>query len=132
MEDFEEKLNHILASPEAMGQIMALANSLSAGAGPQEAPDPPSEAGESFQPAPSQEENPLALLQGMDPGMIQKAMNLFRTYNGGNNEKTALLMAIRPFVREDRRGRLDKAIQIARYSRVIRAAMQEFRGGADV
>ena len=28
MDDFEEKLNSILSSPEAMGQIMALADSL--------------------------------------------------------------------------------------------------------
>ena len=28
MDDFEEKLNSILASPETMGQIMALADSI--------------------------------------------------------------------------------------------------------
>ena len=34
MSDFEEKLNSILSNPEAMGQIMNLAQSLNPGGGP--------------------------------------------------------------------------------------------------
>lgn len=128
MDDFEEKLNSILSSPEAMGQIMSLASSLSGGSGGETAEQPPA-----VQPLPQQEaENPFELLQGLDPSMLQRAMRLFRTYNNGNNEKAALLQALRPFLREERREKLDKAIQYARFSRVIRAALEEFRGGQNV
>lgn len=130
MEDFEEKLNSILSSPEAMGQIMALANSLSGEGEQQEenAPQPPSSA----PPVVEREENPFALLQSMDPAMLRKAMTLFRAYQSGGSEKTALLEAMRPFLREEKREKLDKAIQISRFSRLIRVAMEEFRGGAHV
>lgn len=128
MDDFEEKLNSILSSPETMGQIMALASSLSAGNGGETAEQP-----QTVQPPPQQEaENPFAMLQGLDPSMLQRVMRLFRTYNNGNNEKAALLQALRPFLREEKRNTLDKAIQYARYSRVIRAALEEFRGGQNV
>lgn len=132
MDDFEEKLNTILSSPETMGQIMALANSLSGqpGQSPPE-PAPPSE-GENASPAPpSGGENPLGLLQSIDPAMIQKIMNLYGEYMRGGDEKVALLQAMRPFLREERQSRLDKAIQIARISRVIQAALKQFRGGND-
>jgi hypothetical protein len=132
VDDFEEKLNTILSSPETMGQIMALANSLSGqpGQSPTE-PAPPSE-GENASPAPpSGGENPLGLLQSIDPAMIQKIMNLYGEYMRGGDEKVALLQAMRPFLREERQSRLDKAIQIARISRVIQAALKQFRGGND-
>ncbi|MCQ2442959.1 MAG: hypothetical protein MJ077_07610 [Oscillospiraceae bacterium] len=131
MEDFEEKLNSILSSPEAMGQIMALANSLSgegmSSGSTEETEDtaPPPE-------PPQTEEAPFSLFGGMDPALLQKAMTLFRTYNNGNNEKTALLRAMRPFVREERRAKLDKIIQVSRFSGILLAALEEFRGGSHV
>lgn len=124
MEDFEEKLNSILSSPEAMGQIMALASSLS-GENPQETTE------EVQKPPAEEKESPFPALGGIDPSMMQKAMTLLQAYNG-SNEKAALLQAMRPFLREERRGKLDKAIQMARFSGVIRAALEEFRGGSHV
>lgn len=122
MDDFEEKLNSILASPEAMGQIMALADSISGKAS--------SSAGEAAQ-APeeishSNPGNPLSLLSELDPKLLQKASSLLGEYTRGGDEKTALLNAMRPFLSEERKPRLDKAMQIARIARVIRAALREF------
>lgn len=133
MDDFEEKLNSILSSPEAMEQIMSLASSIAGkpegeGAAPSEAaaaPQPDSS------PAP-EGENPLNLLQNLDPVMVQRLMGLYREYTRGGDEKTALLQAMRPFLREERQQRLDKAVRIARFSRVIRAALEQFRGEHDV
>ncbi|MCD8354067.1 MAG: hypothetical protein LUC47_07140 [Clostridiales bacterium] len=64
--------------------------------------------------------------------MVQRLMALYREYNKGGDEKTALLQAMRPFLREERQERLDKAVRIARFSRVIRAALEQFRGERDV
>ena len=44
-----------------------------------------------------------------------------------DDEKAALLRALQPFLRPERWAKVEKAIQITRLSRVIRAAMQLFR-----
>lgn len=129
VDDFEEKLNSILSSPEAMSQIMSLASSLSGDSGASEG----AEEGQAGMVTPDDGgENPFALLQSIDPNLLQRAMGLFRTYNGGNNEKVALLQALRPFMREGSRDRLEKAIQVARFSPILRGLLKEFRGGHDV
>ncbi|MCD7829605.1 MAG: hypothetical protein LUG58_04125 [Clostridiales bacterium] len=131
MDDFEEKLNSILSSPEAMGQIMSLASAI-AGM-PEGEGDAPAEASAQPDSAPSAEgESPLNLLQTLDPAMVQRLMALYREYTKGGDEKTALLQAMRPFLREERQQRLDKAVRIARFSRVIRSALEQFRGERDV
>lgn len=126
MEDFEEKLNSILSSPETMGQIMALAGSLSGSSEEGQESD-----GESSAPtsAPSPPTKGLGdLLQGMDPGMVHKLMALWGEYTRGEDERTRLLQALRPFLREERQTKLDRAVQIARISRVIRSAIDQFKG----
>lgn len=133
MEDFEEKLNTILSSPETMGQIMALANSISGkpegGTPAQEGPVQPREA--SAQPpqegAAQQAGDMLSLLQGLDPSMLTKLAALYREYARGEDEKAALLTAMRPFLRPERQEKVEKALQITRISRVIQAAFGLFR-----
>lgn len=143
MDDFEEKLNSILSSPETMGQIMALADSLTSQATPTsgEASPPP----DSQPPVPSGGagtglpdlsglasalsggSNPLAMLQNLDPAMLRTIGTLFQEYNRSDDEKATLLRALQPFLRPERWTKVEKAIQITRLSRVIRAAMQLFR-----
>ena len=122
MAEFEQTLNAILGNQEAMGQIMALARSLS---------------GEESQPEPQQEpqmtEAPCAaggegipdlsaLMGSLDPNMLQMGMRMVQQLQGKDDRNTALLMALRPFVREERRDKLDRALQIARMTRMIRTA----------
>ncbi len=133
MEDFEEKLNAILSSPETMGQIMALANSISGkpegAASVQESPAQPQEA--SAQPpqggAAQQTGDMRSLLQGLDPAMLTRLATLYREYTRGEDEKAALLTAMRPFLRPERQEKVEKALQITRISRVIQAAFGLFR-----
>ena len=54
-------------------------------------------------------------------------MGLLSEYNSTDERKVALLAALRPFVKEERYAKVDKAVQIARLSRVIRAAFQLFK-----
>ena len=164
MADLEEKLNAILGNPEAMGQIMSIARTLSdqkdtSGSdtqnsgqdSPQEAPSPDAEAdGKSGGQAPnsdavaallsgltggqhradSQEnsrDNPLSALDSLDPKLIQIALRLFSAYSAEDDRRTALLNALKPFLKEERQAKLEKAIQIAKLSRVIRVAFQVFK-----
>ena len=132
MDEFEEKLNSILSSPETMGQIMALANSLS-GQPQSNQEDTESEQGAQAPQAPQAKAPDLSgLFQGMDPAMLQKLMTLWGEFNRGGDEKTRLLQAMRPFLREERQAKLDKAMQIARLSRVIRSAIEQIGGEGHV
>lgn len=135
---FEEKLNAILGDKNAMGQIMALAQSLS-GAG-QESVE---EAAEQTQYVPvevtERAEEPgvdlSSLFHSIDPAMLQLGMRLLQEYNRSDDEAAALLTALRPFVKPSRYAKLDRATQAARLSRVVRVLLhtwKESRGVNDV
>lgn len=74
-----------------------------------------------------------SLLGDLDPRLIQTGMRLLTEYNRTDDRKTALLLALRPFVKEERYAKVDRAVQIAKLSRIIRIALQVFResGGGD-
>lgn len=124
MADFEEQLNAILGDQAAMSQIMALAQSLQKG--PEGQPPP---AGEAPPPAPS--ENPMAALEKIDPRILSLGMKVWQEYQRGDDRNTALLAALRPFVREERWAKLDRAMQLARMARVIRMALGAFGKGEE-
>lgn len=125
MSGFEDKLNAILNNQEAMGQIMALAQSLGKQE-QQETPEPredgyvPVDQQEVALPAVGQLPDLGAIMGGLDPGMMQMGMRLLQEYNRDDDRNAALLSALRPFVKAERFAKMDRAIQIARLSRVIR------------
>ena len=132
MGELEEKLSEILGNQAAMGQIMALAKSLgqsSSSASDEEreaAGWEPTEREEKGPPPASQAgEDPLEALSHLDPRWLQMGMRLWREYQGEDPRAAALLQALRPFLREQRRSRLDRAVQLARLSHVIRVALRE-------
>ena len=130
MSGLEEKLNAILGNREAMGQIMAIAKSL----GEEERPENPEEDG--FVSA--QPEDPVDLggvFGGVDPKLMEMGMRMLGEYNRTDDRKAALLTALRPFVKEKRYATVDRAIRIARLSRVVRVlfdVMKEKGGDAVV
>lgn len=126
MSSLEDKLNAILGNQEAMGQIMALAQSLG---GQEEQQNARTEQEEGWEPVETwEEERKLqtqpsdfgALLGNIDPKMMQLGMRLLQEYNRTDDRNAALLAALRPFLKEARFAKVDRAIQIARLSRVIR------------
>lgn len=139
MGEMEEKLNAILGDPSAMGQIMALAQSLGGknggGAAPIQAapqPDPydtPPPPPSPPQPVAPEDGSPLGLLGDIDPRMIQMGMQLLQEYQGEDDRTMALLSALRPFVKEERFAKLDRAMQVSRLSRVIRVLFKNLGKG---
>lgn len=141
MADLQEQLQAILGNPEAMGQITAIARALTGGpSAPEEPPrqepdaqdvefvpveDPPME-----EVSPGVEQPPdLSALLGMlgtdlDPRLIQIALRVFSEYSAQDDEKAALLSALKPFLREARLEKMEKAEKVARLSRVVRVAIQ--------
>ena len=109
MGELEDQLNSILSDPEQMAKIAGLAKSLMGGE--DDVPPPPGEA-------------------GPDPGLLQmlgRAMNA----GGENSREQALLAAMKPYLSEKRRGKIDRAMKLARLARIARFAMGETGGGHD-
>lgn len=130
MAELEEKLNAILGDQEAMGKIMALARSLSGGQG-ETAPEgagPPEGNREGEAPSPDPDWGDL--LGQVDPETLRKGLAIVRQVREGEDRSAALLSALRPFVREDRRGRLDRAMELTRTARLIRAVLGAAGKGA--
>ena len=147
MSELEEKLEGILGNPQAMAQIMSLAQSLNLGGASspaegeaQQGTTPPADH-ESVSSAPPPEATAssppsfadslsglMGGLNSLDPKMLSAAASLMGQFNSGNDDKrVALLNALRPFVREERYAKLDQAVQIAKLSRLIRSGLELFR-----
>lgn len=126
MSEFEDKLQSILGNPDAMNQIMSIAQSISGSSRDEHAVE--------SSPAPKEpEHSPFpdlsSVFDTLDPRLLQLGMQLLSEYNRQDDNKIALLTALQPFVKEDRYAKLNQAIQIAKLSRVIRVALNSFRDG---
>ena len=127
MAEWEEKLNTILGDPEAMGQILSLAQSLGLSSRPEQEDHSPEEGGQEGEQPP---------LSGGDPAMLRQSMALLSALGQEENDKrTALLTALKPFLKPVLQASLDRAIQFLRLSKLVRVAFRLLRdegGDGDV
>ena len=138
MGQWEDKLGAILNNPQAMSQIMSIAQSLGgqdAGAqqaAPDAAPDPVAPA-EAAPPAEPVQDSPLSGLD-LDPRLMEAGMRALSVWNNPDDPRAALLQALRPFIKSERQAKLDRAIRVVRLSRAVRSALDGLQGGvrADV
>lgn len=106
MDDFGDKLNAILNDPAALSRIGELAKSVMGG----------------------ESEKHEGSEQEIDPGLIKRVMGLLKR-NGVKSEERALLEAMKPFLSERRREKMDKAMKLARLAGLAGIAAAEFRLG---
>ena len=78
-------------------------------------------------PAESDTPSPLSALDGLDPRLLRMGMGLLSEYSAQDDKKTALLAALKPFLKPERQEKMDQAVRIARLTRVIRTALRMFR-----
>lgn len=134
MSDFEEKLNAILSNPEAMGQVMNLAQSLNLGGGGEpsgnEGTSSPSSQAPQNNTAPSGGVTDGlsglgSLLGQIDPKLISRLLPLAgELAGGGNDERMQLLYALRPFLKPERRDKVERAAKTARLIHVGKKLLQ--------
>lgn len=139
MEDLEQKIGQILSDPDAMSSILSLAKNLGltppAGGGePTTAPDPP--------PQPSQAQ-PTAALGGIEAllgslgggglpggsdllGALPTVLSLLSEAEKVDTKQAALWSALKPFLRPDRREKVDRAMRVARLGHVANYAMKNW------
>ncbi len=91
-----DKLSEILNDPEGMARIQSMAQSLLGDGG-----------GESPEPQPSPDES----------AAIFKMLTALK--NSGGDDRSRLLLALRPHLSEDRREKVDKAVKLLRLASVV-------------
>lgn len=115
MPDLQEMLRDITANPQAMQQLMSLAQSLGGG-GPKPLQSPGSPPSPQ-PPAPAPQQNPMQLMQNLIQ-MSNQTGNL-------NPQQMALIQAIKPFLTPDRAEKLERAIQVANISRMASSSFRQ-------
>lgn len=106
-ENLEEKLSQVLNDPNSMAQLMSFAQSL--GMGPPDAPPPTG-------PPPG------------DDAFVRGILQLVRQANQKDGPQETLLAALKPYLRPDRREKLDRAMRIARISQIAGGALKQHGG----
>ena len=66
---------------------------------------------------------------GIDPGMLAKLTRAMK--DGGGGREQALLKAMQPYLSEKRRGKMDRALKLARLARIARLALGDSGDGHD-
>ena len=102
MDELESRLSSVLGDPQQMEKITKLAQSILAGAG---SGDDASSEG-----------------LGFDPEMLGR---LTRMMNTGEGKEEKMLAAMSPYLSEKRRGKMNRALKIAKLARIARLAMEE-------
>lgn len=110
MEDLESTISQILGNPESMAQIMSLAKSLGV--------TPPQEDEPAQEPPPQEAPVPDDSLQMM--------MELVRQFGSTDQRETQLLSALKPYFSQDRQQRIDRALRIAKLSKIAGATLRSF------
>lgn len=112
MSEFEDKINSILGDSAQMEKITQMAKSLMGG---EETPP----------------ENSGTPLPGLDAQTLGRLSRLISDGQAESREQHALLEAMRPYLSEKRRLKMDKALQLARFARIARIALKEMGDDAD-
>lgn len=156
MSEFEDRINSILGNPAEMEKIMNLASQfMGGGSGKKEEPQAGQTdsdqgqgsgqgqssnqgQGQGSAQSRSSAQGPdlsglggLGGLGGFDAEMFSKIGRIMSQVQGGS-EKTELLRAMGPYLKQERREKMEKAIRFARIAKVAGAALREYGGGKDV
>ena len=114
MAEFDEKLNSLLSNPDAMSQIMQLAQSLSGGQ-TEESPPPPPPAFSAPKFTPPTGDLLSSLTGGLDPGLLMKLLPLIQELGSQQDSHArTLLYALRPYLKEERQEKIERALQLAK------------------
>lgn len=131
MSQLDEKLNQLLGDPAAMAQVMQLAQQLSGtlgedGAGAGGSPPPPPPAPDPPPGAPPPGTNPLGAL---DPQLLTRMLPLMQSLTQTSSPTQQLLTALRPFLREEKQEKLQRAAQLAKLIHLGKQFLTEWGGG---
>ena len=99
MSELEEKLNALLSDPNSMAQVMQMAQQLSGAMGEQK-----------------------------DPKLLGKLLPLAGELGTENSAAMQLLNALRPFLKEEKQGKIERAARLARLIHVGKKLLADWEG----
>jgi len=117
MAELEQALDRLLADPEAMAQIMDLAGKLGV------TNDGEKEEAVSEAPPGEEASNPHDLSQ------LAPLFSRMGGQEGGDPRSDALLRALRPYLSEARRRKLDRAVRLSSMAQMARQALALWKEG---
>ena len=110
MDEFGDKLNSLLNDPKQMESFASFAKQIMGGAMP-----------ENTKPEPD-----------VDPAMIKKIGAVLARGDSLNGNEKRLLEAMKPYLSEKRRSKMDRAMKLAKLASIASLAALEFGGEGDV
>ena len=125
MSELEDRINEILGDAEQMDRIAEMARSLMGGdaaSPPESGASAPAWLGELL---PGGEDGP-------DPALLGRIGRLLRGAQTGDSRERALLEAMKPYLSEPRRSRMDRAMKLAHMAKLAQTVMGELGGDGDV
>ena len=131
MNEFEDRINSVLNDPEQMDKIANLAKSLMGGEAQKADPGDGGMMGKLGELAKGLTGGGSSGRDGpdIDPAMLGKIGRLMKAGNAQNSNERALLEAMKPYLTEKRRKKMDRALQLAKLARIARLAMGEMGEG---
>ena len=131
MSEFEDRINSVLNDPEQMDKIANLDKSLMGGEAQKADPGDGGMMGKLGELAKSLTGGGSYGRDGpdIDPAMLGKIGRLMKAGNAQNSNERALLEAMKPYLTEKRRQKMDRALQLAKLARIARIAMGEMGEG---
>lgn len=126
MSELQDKLNSLLSDPAGMAQVVQLAQQLSSTMEPSAAPTPQSGA-----PTPPLSPNPppsTALPGGIDLGTISQFLPMLQALSSDQSHSMQLLNALRPYLKEEKQGKVERAARLARLITVGKRFLTEWEG----
>lgn len=114
MSELEDKISEVLADPQQMAQITRLAQSLMGGETGGSAPD-------------TAQASALPNLDalGVDGAMLARLARAINANSDQDRAERALLEAMRAYLSEKRRGKLERAMKIARLASIAKMTIKE-------
>ena len=119
MEDMESKLNAMLNDPAAMQRIIQMAQQLSGGTAQPNTPPPPPQ-----NPVPPPQDS------GFDPMLLARFLPLLQDLPQSNSQTTQPLFALRPFLKEEKQPKVERAAKLAHLICIGKRFLTE--GGLDI
>ena len=110
MDEFGEKLNSLLNDPKQMESFASFAKSIMGGEMPGSAPAEPD----------------------IDPMLVKKISGILARGDNLNGNEKRLLEAMKPYLSEKRRSKMDRAMKLAKLASIAELAASEFGGDGDV
>ena len=127
MADLTELLGQVMSNPQMMAQMASLAQSLGLQTGMPNTSQPAvPEKTLSCDPGGGNSGPPAQ----QDPGVLMGNLLKMAQNSGGDTKQLALIQALRPFLRPERIRKLERAVQVARMSRLAERALHTLSGQA--